>query len=108
MYDPIIALNVHVAMLTALESAKEKMEETKGVTQAIVKVVGSLIVSEVERSKRNMKANGMWVSEVPVRDRRYLYSLHGRRAEREVSQTDLDLHLGIVARTLEHKIDKAK
>ncbi|MBO7746205.1 hypothetical protein I8J29_18510 [Paenibacillus sp. MWE-103] len=107
-FDPIIALNVRIALLAALDSAEEFVGETKGFTQAIGKVVGKCILFELEKSKQVMKENKMWVEDHPVRGYRYRYLLQGRRGEHEASEADLNLHLGIVQRTLEHKISKCK
>ncbi|SFJ74573.1 hypothetical protein SAMN02799624_05797 [Paenibacillus sp. UNC496MF] len=107
-FDPIIALNVRIALLSALESAEEFVEETKGLTQAIGKIVGKCILVELEKSKHVMKEHKMWVDDNPVRGHRYRYLLQGRRGEHEATEADLDLHLGIVQRTLEFKISKCK
>ncbi|MBO7747338.1 hypothetical protein I8J29_24440 [Paenibacillus sp. MWE-103] len=107
-FDPIIALNVRIALLAALESAEEFVEETKGLTQAIGKIVGKCILFELEKSKQIMKENKMWADDTPIRGYRYRYLLQGRRGEHEVSEAEINLHLGIVQRTLEHKISNRK
>ncbi|SFJ44606.1 hypothetical protein SAMN02799624_04556 [Paenibacillus sp. UNC496MF] len=107
-FDPIILLNLRIALLTALESAEEFVGETKGLTQAIGKIVGKCILSELEKSNQVMKENKMWVNDIPLRGYRYRYLLQGRRGEHEATEADINLHLGIVQRTLEHKISKCK
>lgn len=105
-FDLIITLNLRIALLTALESAEDFVEETKGLTQALGKIVGTCILLELEKSRQYMKDNKMWVDETPIRGYRYRYLLNGTRCEHEATEADVHLHLGIVQRTLEHKIGK--
>ncbi|WP_308637732.1 hypothetical protein [Paenibacillus silvisoli] len=107
-FDPIIALNVHVALLKALEKVKDHSESSKGVAQSLIKAVGRIIFEELEKSKRTMRENNMWVNESPVQERRYRYSHFGSSNEYVISNEELELHFGIVMRTLQHKIDKFK
>ncbi|MFC4808134.1 hypothetical protein [Paenibacillus sp. GCM10023250] len=107
-FDPIIALNLRIALLAARDSAEAFVAETGGLTQAIGKLVGRCVLMELEKSKQVMKANNMWVDDTPVRGTRYRYLLQGRRGEHEATEADLQLHLGIVQRTLAHKINQCR
>ncbi|QHW30334.1 hypothetical protein GZH47_05400 [Paenibacillus rhizovicinus] len=106
MFDPIISLNVHIALLTARDQALKPFEESKGLVKEFARIVGQTIQHELEKSRQNMKHNKMWVDDVPVRERRYRYAHLGHRSEYEISRDDLRQHLGIVLRSLEYKIEQ--
>ena len=106
MYDPIIALNVHIALLTARDQALKQFDESKGLVKEVSRIVGQAVQREIEKSRQNMKANKMWVEDIPVHERRYRYAHLGHRSEYEISRDDLRLHLGIVLRTPEYKIEQ--
>lgn len=92
-FDPIISLNSHIALLIMLKSAKEEVASCKGIILLAAKGIGRLIVAELESSRKTMTQNRMWVQDKPTGERRYQYSLQGRRDEYEISQSDLDLHV---------------
>ncbi|QHT61685.1 hypothetical protein GXP70_18040 [Paenibacillus lycopersici] len=101
MFDPKIALNRHIALLVARDNAAEYVDSTRGLNQAIGKVVGQVITHKLAESKRSMRDNKMWVDEVPIRGMRYQYSFQGRRHEYEASQADIDLHIKMVLNNFE-------
>jgi basic membrane lipoprotein Med (substrate-binding protein (PBP1-ABC) superfamily) len=105
-FDPIIALNRHIALLTLLKAAEQEVKELKGIVLKIAKVVGRIVVTKLEQSRASMKANKMWVQDNPIGDRRYQYSLYGRREEYEISTTALKLHTVMMLREMEQEIER--
>jgi len=103
-FDPIIALNHHVSLLTLLKAAKEEYAKARGITKYAARHTGAMIFAELEKSKTSMKAHQMWVAEESVGERRYRYGFRRERGEHEISQEDLKLHmraiLGDISREL--------
>jgi len=104
-FDPIISLKSHIALLTILEDAKREVERVKGIPLMAAKALGRMIVAELNKSKASMRANKMCVQDNPIGERRYQYSLFGRRDEYEISQTDLDLHMRMVMEDIERELE---
>ena len=100
-FDPIIFLKSHIALLTILEDAKKEVGRVKGIPLMAAKALGRTITTELEKSREVMRANKMWVQEKPIRERCYQYSLFGRRDEYEISQVDLNLHVGMAMREID-------
>ncbi len=92
MFDPIISLNTHIALLKMLEDAKQEVEKAKGkgIILLAAKGLGRAIMAELEKSRKTMQANKMWVYDTPIGERRYRYTLFGKREEHEIPQTELD------------------
>jgi hypothetical protein len=103
-FDPTNALNRHIALLTLLREAEREVGARKGILLMSAKVTGRLIASKLRQSKSAMQANKMWVNEIPVADRRYGYTLSGRRDVYEISEEDLALHIGMVMVELEREL----
>ncbi|QHW35581.1 hypothetical protein GZH47_32365 (plasmid) [Paenibacillus rhizovicinus] len=103
-FDPLISLKTHVALLSLYEEAKNFVEDKKGLTSAIGKIVGQAIVTELDESKKKMRENKMWIDENPLFGKRYRYSLNGRKFECDVSEADLTFYQSLVQQTIETKI----
>jgi hypothetical protein len=106
MFDPIIALNGHIALLTIIETAKQDLPRMKGLQLLALKGLGRMTTLELEKSKAKMKLNKMWVQEVPLGERRYRYVLNGIGNGYEISQADLDLHLGMTMGEFERQLER--
>lgn len=100
-FGPIISLNAHIALLTLVDDAKVEVETSKGIIQLAAKSAGRSIVSMLEKSRETMKENKMWVQDIPIGERRYRYTLFGKREEYEISQDDLDFHRRMMLVSLE-------
>jgi hypothetical protein len=108
LFDPILILQSHIALLTLVEDTKKEVESTKGIIQMAAKSLGRSILAELEKSRKSMKANKMWVDEKPLGERRYHYSIYGRREVHEISPEDLDLQRGMMIRSLERNLEELK
>jgi hypothetical protein len=106
-FDPIIALNRHIALLTLLKEAEREVSERKGIMLMSAKVTGRFISNKLRQSKSVMQANKMWLHEMPIGGRRYGYSFGGRRETYEISEEDLALHIGMVMVELERGFEQA-
>ncbi|QYR20788.1 hypothetical protein KZ483_24010 [Paenibacillus sp. sptzw28] len=107
-FDPMISLKTHIALLKMFDEAEYLVKESKGLTSAIGKIVGQLIVSELARSRKSMKHNKIWVNENPISEHRYQYSLQRRRDEFEISDSELNLYLTMVIKSVEQKIENMR
>ncbi|BBI32381.1 hypothetical protein [Cohnella abietis] len=108
MFDPTNALNGHIALLTMVKGVEGDMVGVKGLMRSVMKGAGQLIYAELEASRKRMSENRMWVQAEPVGDRCYSYALNGRREQIEISQSDLNLHVGMALKNIEQQLDKAK
>ena len=106
MYDPVIALNHHVALLTLVELTKIEVANSRGLIQLAAKSAGRDIVAELNKSRDTLRANKMWVADQPVGERRYRYSLAGRGAVHEISETDLEMNMRAIMGDLERALNK--
>lgn len=107
-FDPILLLNRHIALLTLLKSAEQDVKATKGVVLALTKWTGRVIQSKLEESKATMRANKMWVQDIPIGERRYQYSLYGRREVYEIIKTDIELNVGMLLNEMEQELESLK
>lgn len=106
MFDPIIALNHHVALLTLLNQAKEEVARYSGITLLAAKHTGRMIVAELDRSRETLRANKMWVADQSTAERMYRYSISSQRGEHEISQEDLDLHMRAIMGDMERTLKR--
>ncbi|MBW5446514.1 hypothetical protein GE107_10625 [Cohnella sp. CFH 77786] len=104
-FDPIIALNRHIALLSLLKAAGQEVKDSKGIIHSISKVTGRFIIRKLKQSRASMKDNKMWVQDDPIGDGRYQYTLFGRRELYYISETDLKLHTGMMLREMEQEIE---
>ncbi|XID91020.1 hypothetical protein ACF3MZ_21210 [Paenibacillaceae bacterium WGS1546] len=108
MDDPTILLNHHVALLALVELAKEEVVKYNGVKLLAMRFTGKMLMAELERSRERLRANKIWVADRPIGERRYRYSLAGRRGEHEISQDDLDMHMRAIEGDMVRVIDKMR
>jgi len=105
--DPILSLQNHIALLTLLQAARDEVIKAKGINLVIAKGLGRLITAKLEQSKAKMRENKMWVQDDPIGERRYRYSLFGRRDEYEIPQADLDHQVRMALTILEQELVKS-
>ncbi|BBI32503.1 hypothetical protein [Cohnella abietis] len=103
-YDPTILLQLHIALLEMLRTAKDNTKETKGFQLGIVNVVGRFLQEEVQRSKDKLRQHKMWVQDTPVGERQYVYNSNGKRDIYEISPVDLQIAVINQIRNIENKI----
>lgn len=106
MFDPIIQLNHHIALLNLKEMAVEEMGKFKGMTRSFVKIMGQLIMQELQKSKESMRANKMWIAEQPLPDGRYRYSFMGRAGTHEVTDETLEHYKRMALKAIDDRIKK--
>ncbi|QMV44481.1 hypothetical protein [Cohnella cholangitidis] len=106
-FDPIIALNHHVALLRLVEIAKEEVTKCSGINLLAAKYTGRVIVAELDRSRETLRANKMWVADQPTVEGIYRYSMRGQRGEHEISQDDLHLHMRAIMGDLERALKRS-
>jgi len=104
-FDPIIAVNRHIALLTARDKLKEEMDAHTGLIRAAAQGVGRMVMMELEKSKQFMRANQAWIAEQPVGERRYRYGHLRYRGEHEISQEDLDQYIRIAMSKIERELE---
>jgi hypothetical protein len=102
-FDTIISLKSHIALLTMVKDAKEEVEKAKGkgINLLAAKALGRCVVADLDKSRHKMKANKMWVQDVPIGERLYRYSILGRREEYEISQAELDFYRRMIIGDIE-------
>jgi hypothetical protein len=88
-FDPINSLSSHIAILTMVEDMKDQVAKSTSLLQLAAKSLGRELMTELEESHVRMKANRMWVYDVPIGERQYRYSLHGNRQEYEIPTSEL-------------------
>jgi len=106
-FDPVIALNHHVALLTLVEMAKVEVTKCSGINLLAAKYTGRALVAELDRSRLTMRANKMWVADQPTAERVYRYSISGQRGEHDISQEDLDLHMRAIMGDMERALKRS-
>ncbi len=107
MFDPIIQLNHHIALLKLKEMAVEEMGKFAGMTRSFIKVMGQLIMQEIQKSKDAMRVNKMWIADQPQPDGRYRYSFMGRAGAHEVTEETLEHHKRMALGSIEERLKRA-
>ncbi len=106
MFDPIIQLNHHIALLHLKSMAVEEMGKFAGMTRSFIKVMGQLIMQELQKSKETMQVNKMWVAEQPLPDGRYRYSCMGRTGIHEVTEETIEHYKRMALGSIEDRLKK--
>ncbi|SFB62498.1 hypothetical protein SAMN05216312_1222 [Cohnella sp. OV330] len=90
--DDLKVIQKHVEIMTLAELARQQLEETSGVRAAIIKIVGSFLQGEFERSSELLKSRRIWIKNDPEREGltlRFTYSIAGRRGTYEIERATL-------------------
>lgn len=103
-FDPVIALNKHIALLTLLTEAEQEVKVIKGLVLPIAKMAGRHLRQKLEQSKSTMWENKMRVQDVPISDRQYQYWLFNRREVYEVSPDTVKFHVRMLLTELENEV----
>lgn len=104
MFDPIIQLNHHIALLRLKDMAAEEMGKFAGMTRSFIKVMGQLIMQEIQKSKEAMQVNKMWIAEQPLPDGSYRYSCRGHVGTLEVNTETLEQYKRMALGSIEDRL----
>jgi len=108
VYDPIIAVNHHIALLTLRDKLAEEMGKQKGLVRAAAQGIGRMVMRELDKSKKYMRDNGAWIAEQPVGERRYRYGYLRSRGEHEISQEELERQMQVAMGKIEQELSEIK
>lgn len=107
-YDPVIALNYHIALLHVRDALVEEMDKHRGIARLAVRGVGKLVMIELRRSKATMQANKTWMDERPLLDGRYRYTNLGRSSTHQMDPDTLEFYKNMVMDDIGKRMDKMR